>query len=109
MQFFHFVLSILMKTQLSEKLRFLPTSKLKRAKQRPIYYKTECMDCDVIINVKWERKYVGILPTLSSCPIPKQEICPFCESSHLNTLKINEQQYIEINKQWDFISTAAVE
>ncbi|MDM8561527.1 hypothetical protein [Candidatus Parabeggiatoa sp. HSG14] len=79
--------------------------KPRRAKQQPIYYKTECIDCNLIFSVRWEQKYVGILPTYTLCHKPK-EVCPFCKGNHTNTLKINEKEYISINEQWDLVVVA---
>jgi len=64
----------------------------RRAKQTPNYYKTECLDCELIISVKWERAYVGIMPIRSHS---EQNICAFCGGTHVVTLKINEKEYID--------------
>jgi hypothetical protein len=75
----------------------------RRAKQPTNYYKTECLDCELIISVKWERAYIGIMPTHSHT---KQNICTFCNGTHIRTLKINEKEYIDINKHWDLADSA---
>lgn len=74
------------------------TFKNKRAKRHLTYNKTECADCDLIIGVKWEKKYVGISPTRSHT---KQKVCPLCNGNQVKTLKINETEFIIINQQWD--------
>ncbi|HDN26693.1 MAG TPA: hypothetical protein ENG03_06285 [Thioploca sp.] len=82
-------------------LSFTPIRRHKRSKPRPIYYKTECLDCDLILGVRLEREYVGALPTRRRTP--QQKSCPFCEGTRTSTLKINEKEYIEINQQWDIV------
>ncbi len=83
----------------------IPLQRFKRALPRPTYYKIECLDCDLIINVRWECQYAGILPTRTQNALPNP-ICPFCEGSHTKQFKINEQEYCEINQQWDAITFA---
>jgi len=78
-------------------------SRPRRAKPPLYYYKTECLDCELIISVKWERAYLGIMP------IPnhnKQNICAFCGGTHISTLKINEKEYTDINEHWDLADSA---
>ncbi|RKZ81401.1 MAG: hypothetical protein DRR19_22325 [Candidatus Parabeggiatoa sp. nov. 1] len=87
----------------TRKLEWIPIHKPRCAKQRPTYYKTECLDCELIIRVRWERAYVGALPTRHRTF--KKEVCPFCEGSHIKMFKINEQQYIEINQKWDIVTS----
>jgi hypothetical protein len=79
--------------------------RLRRAKQRPTYYKTECLDCELIISVKWERAYIGTMPTRSHSKL-KKNICAFCGGTQIRSLKINEKEYIDINKQWDMVDYA---
>jgi hypothetical protein len=81
-----------------------PRSRYRPIKQRPAYYKTECIDCDIIISVKWEWKYVGTLPTRRRPQ--KKTACPFCDGTHIKTIRINEPEYIEINQQWDIVDLA---
>ncbi|EDN68872.1 hypothetical protein BGP_0386 [Beggiatoa sp. PS] len=74
------------------------------AKPRPIYYKTECFDCELITSVRWEQKYMGIMPAYSR---PKaQLICPFCQGTHIKTLEIHELEYQRINQQWELVTAA---
>ncbi len=72
-----------------------------KALSRPIYYKTECLDCELIISVKWERKYTGLLRKRQHKPETKS--CPFCKSTHIISAKIRYQDYLEINKHWDLL------
>ena len=71
--------------------------------QRSSFYKTECVDCDLIIQVKWEKEYVGLLPHYRREPAA---CCPFCQSNYLRKLKIDEKEYIEINNHWDLMEAA---
>ncbi|RKZ52478.1 MAG: hypothetical protein DRR16_04185 [Candidatus Parabeggiatoa sp. nov. 3] len=81
----------------------IPLQRFKRALPRPTYYKIECLDCDLIISVRWERQYTGPTRTQNALLNP---ICSFCEGSHTKQFKINEQEYSEINQQWDAITFA---
>lgn len=72
------------------------------AKQRPTYYKTECLNCDLILAVKWELAYFGTLPTHSGT---KPNICVYCGSTNIKTLNINEKEYIDINQKWDMVDS----
>jgi hypothetical protein len=81
----------------------IPLQSVKRALLRPSYYKIECLDCDLIISVRWERPYTGFLPTPTKKNLPAP-ICPFCEGEHIKEFKINEQDYYAINEQWDAVS-----
>ncbi|MEK8017314.1 MAG: hypothetical protein VSS75_010640 [Candidatus Parabeggiatoa sp.] len=83
----------------------IPLQYSKCALPRPTYYKIECLDCDLIINVRWECQYGGILPTRTQNALPNP-ICPLCEGTHTKQFKINEQEYSEINQQWDAITLA---
>jgi len=85
-----------------EKLTLTPIRKHRRTKQRPVYYQTECVDCEIIISVKWEWKYLGTLPTRYR----PQKACPFCDGTQIKTVRINEKEYIKINQQWDIIDLA---
>ncbi len=76
----------------------------RRAKQRPIYYKTECLACEIIINVKWERPYVGVLPTHGY--IKTKKACPFCQGTQIKTFQIRKVEYCEIEQHWDMIMVA---
>lgn len=78
----------------------IPLQYSKRVLPRPTYYKIECLDCELIISVKWERQYAGILPAHTESVL-LDLICPFCEGNHTKQFKINEQKYCEINQQWD--------
>jgi hypothetical protein len=71
--------------------------------KKPNYYKTECLSCDLIIGVRWERDYISYLPNCKRQRPKQPEICPFCEGTHLKTFPINENEYVEINQKWDFI------
>jgi hypothetical protein len=83
----------------SEKFCLAPIRKHRRCQQHPTYYKTECTDCDLIISIKWEWKYVGTLPTRRRPN--KKKTCPFCDGTRLKIIRINEKDYTEINQQWD--------
>ncbi len=73
----------------------------KCAKPRPIYSQIECLDCELIISVKWERKYTGALETRQHQL--KKKPCPFCKGTHIIYAKIKNQDYIDINKHWDIL------
>jgi hypothetical protein len=70
-----------------------------KALQRPIYYKTECLDCELIISVKWERKYTGIFRTYQHKR--EKQSCPFCNGTHISSAQIRYQDYLDINTHWD--------
>lgn len=76
----------------------------KYAKPRPIYYKTECFDCELITSVRWEQKYIGNISTHSR---PKEQpICPFCQGTQIKTVEIHEPEYQRINQQWELVTIA---
>jgi hypothetical protein len=75
---------------------------MKVKKRLPTYYKTECLDCEIIMSVRWERTYLGALPTTFQHPT-QQKNCPFCQGIRIKIAKINEQEYLRINQQWDMI------
>jgi len=79
--------------------------RLIRKKQPPTYYKTECLDCELILRVKWERTYFGGFPRRSRNR-RQLKVCPFCQSIRLKTVSINEQEYLTINQDWDMIDLA---
>ncbi len=72
--------------------------------QRPIYYKTECQDCELIISIKWERKYTGALPIRRYKR--KKKPCPFCKGSNIISAKIRYQDYLNIETHWDIFDIA---
>ena len=99
---------------------------MKVKKRLPTYYKTECLDCELILSVRWERMYFGALPTFQRetqqknvssqkvwVNLPKpvrffqqnleniQKNCPFCQGIRIKMAKINEEEYLRINEQWD--------
>jgi len=74
---------------------------MKVKKRLPIYYKTECLDCELILSVRWERMYFGALPTFQRKN--QQKKCPFCQGIRIKMAKINEEEYLKINEQWDMI------
>ncbi|BAP57697.1 hypothetical protein THII_3400 [Thioploca ingrica] len=87
------------------KLSLMPIRKHKRTSQRVNYYQTECLDCELILSVRWEREYIGILS--KSSPIKTRlTTCPFCESSHLKISQITESEYKKINQQWSMMNNA---
>ena len=71
----------------------------KCAKPRPIYYRTECLDCELIISVKWEYKYTGALRTRRDKREKKP--CPFCNGTNIISAQIRYQDYLDINTHWD--------
>jgi len=71
----------------------------KYAKPRPIYYQTECLNCELIIGVKWEHKYTGVLRTRQHKR--EKKFCPFCKDTNIISAQIRYQDYLEINKHWD--------
>ena len=73
----------------------------RRARQRKIYYKIECLTCELIISVKWERPYIGVSPT--RC-YTKKNHCPFCQGTQIKTVQIRKQKYLEIAQHWDMMS-----
>lgn len=73
---------------------------------RPIYYQTECLDCELIISVKWERKYTGVLRTRRYKREKKP--CPFCNGTNIIDTKIRYQDYLDVNKHWDIFDMTAV-
>ncbi len=74
---------------------------MKVKKRLPTYYKTECLDCELILSVRWERMYFGALPTFQR--ETQQKNCPFCQGIRIKMAKINEEEYLRINEQWDMI------
>lgn len=84
------------------KLSLMPIRRHKRTSHRVNYYQTECLNCELILSVRWEREYVGIRS--KSSPIKtKLKICPFCESSHIKISQITESEYKKINQQWSMV------
>jgi len=77
-----------------------------RKNQPPTYYKTECLDCELILRVRWERTYFGGFPTRSRNRRQLKK-CPFCQSIRLKTASINKQEYLTINQDWDMIDLGA--
>jgi len=67
----------------------------------PDFYKTECLDCELIIGVRWEKHYIGKLSIRQR--VKELKVCPFCDRTHLKTVKINETEFVEISQQWDFL------
>lgn len=82
-----------------------PVRQHRRSKPHPIYYKTECLECEVILSTKWEQAYVGPMPM----PQPRSlvQTCPFCSSEQIKTVKIVEKEYLMINQQWDTVDALA--
>lgn len=73
--------------------------------QRVNYFQTECLDCELILSIWWEREYVGILPR--SPPVKTRfKICPFCEGSRIKVSQISEIEYKNINQQWSMVDNA---
>ena len=70
----------------------------KCAKPRPIYYKTECLDCKLIISIKWERQYIGAFRTHR---YKQKKPCPFCKGANIISAKIRYKDYLEIKRHWD--------
>jgi hypothetical protein len=86
------------------KLSLIPFRRHKKHRQRINYYQTECLDCEVILSIRWEREYaVGILPLKSPHVSMKLTICPFCESSHIKVSRISEREYRNISQQWSVV------
>ncbi len=67
----------------------------RRTIQRITYYKTECLDCEVVISVRWEKEYLSALSTPPRLKI-KHQTCPFCDGNHLEIVPINENEYRNI-------------
>ena len=85
------------------KLSLIPIRRQKRTSQRVNYYQTECLDCELILSIRWEREYVGNQPPKSLQIKTKLKICPFCESSHLKISPISESEYRNISQQWSVV------
>ncbi len=85
---------------------FIKLNRRRHAKQRPTYYKTECLDCELIISVKWEQAYVGAFPTRHTKP---KDICPFCGEKRIKTFNIREQEYLKIIQHWDMMTVAEMD
>lgn len=80
-----------------------PIRRHRRTKQHPIYYQTECLDCDRIISVRWEQEYLGTLPTNTR---PKHsKLCPLCNGTQIKTTQISEKEYLQINQNWDIMES----
>jgi len=82
-----------------------PVRQHRRSKPHKIYYKTECLDCEIILSVKWEQAYIGPMPIPQPCH--SLITCSFCGSKQLKTLKIMEKEYLMINQQWDMVDALA--
>jgi len=68
-----------------------------------VYTKTECSDCDLILSVQWQQKYVGMF---SPRTYAYKTSCPFCKTTNVNTYKINEIEFNQINEMWDLTDSA---
>ncbi|MCK5716073.1 MAG: hypothetical protein KAH77_01185 [Thiomargarita sp.] len=75
----------------------------RHAKQRQIYYKSECLACDFIISIQWERPYIGVLPIYRDT---QKNICPKCQGSHIKRVEIRKQEYLDIGRHWDLLNIA---
>ena len=86
----------------STRLSLVPIRRQKKGRQRVRYYQTECLDCELILSIRWKRDDIGLLsPKL---PLKtKLTICPFCESSHLKVSAITESEYRNISQQWNVV------
>ncbi|MCK5719252.1 MAG: hypothetical protein KAH84_04795 [Thiomargarita sp.] len=65
------------------------------------YYKSECLDCNLIYKLNWERPYFG---TSINIEPAKKEICPFCQAVNIKVITINKSEYKLINQHWDMLS-----
>ncbi len=73
-------------------------------RRHPTYYKTICPDCDLILTVRWA--YFSALPT--HIHRTRQNVCPFCQGTVIQTVKINQSEYIAINQQWDIVDLSEI-
>lgn len=89
----------------SAKLNLIPIRKHKKIRQRINYYQTECLDCEVILSIRWEREYSGSIlpPKLPQLKTKLKKICQFCESSHIKVSSISENEYRNISQQWSVV------
>jgi len=63
-------------------------------RRHPTYYKTICPDCDLILTVRWA--YFGALPT--RIHRTRQNVCLFCQDTVIQTVKINQSEYMWVCK-----------
>jgi hypothetical protein len=84
----------------------IPIRRHKKIRQRVNYYQTECLDCELVLSIRWEREYTGILPSKLFQIRTKLKICPFCESSHIKVSPITESEYRNISQQWSAVDKA---
>jgi hypothetical protein len=89
----------------STKLSLIPIRRHKKIRQRVNYYQTECLDCELILSIRWEREYIGILPLKLPQIKTKLKVCPFCESSHIKISPISESEYRNISQQWSVVDS----
>lgn len=85
------------------KLKIEETKHIDPAKHKPrkLYYKTECLACDVIIGIHWEQ----ICRITISTPFRKKAMtCPLCEGQRTKNLKIKPDEYHHIERSWDLIA-----
>jgi hypothetical protein len=85
-------------------LKMIPAKRPKCAKPRPTYYKTECLECELITSVREEQQYFGLMPISPHSQV--QSICPFCNQTPVTTFEINEHEYHRIHQQWDMVTAA---
>jgi hypothetical protein len=78
-----------------------------KALKHSIYYKTECLDCELIISIKWECEYTGLFKTRQHKP--EKRSCPFCNGTHTISARIKYKNYLEINKHWDIFDLMEAE
>ena len=76
----------------------------KNPKQRKVFYKTLCLDCDNIVTIEWQKNYFNYL-NVESDPVAMINHCPLCGSPHLQQSNINEETYTQLNETWDLLDS----
>ncbi len=75
-------------------------------RRQPRFYKTECLSCDMVIKVSWERDVPDQWVNTKRPPLFSSDVCPLCDTPRLQTFPINEKEYLDINQKWDLVDSS---